>query len=239
MLTINIDGMTCSSCVETIQTALKGLVDNDDFTINLESGTAHFEADIDLSEVLLAINESGYKATLRDKNEYKKVQVKKDNFFYDLVPLYIILSYVLIGSLGLNREGFTLSGFMTDFMGLFYVVFSLFKFIDYRNFPGAFSKYDPIAKIFVGYGWIYPFIEVCLGINFLLKQYILFTLVATIIILGATTLGVLNNLIQKRSVQCACMGTAIKLPLTKATLVENFIMLGMASWMLLTILLSW
>ena len=60
--------MTCSSCVETIQTALKGLVDNDDFTINLESGTAHFEADIDLSEVLLAINESGYKATLCDKN---------------------------------------------------------------------------------------------------------------------------------------------------------------------------
>ena len=145
----------------------------------------------------------------------------------------------MIGSLVLNRESFTVSGFMTDFMGLFYVVFSLFKFIDYRNFPGAFSKYDPIAKVFVGYGWIYPFIEVCLGINLLLKQYIVFTLVATVIILGATTLGVLNNLIQKRSVQCACMGTAIKLPLTKATLVENFIMLGMASWMLFTILLSW
>ena len=231
--------MTCSSCVETIEAALKGLVDNDDFTINLETGTAHFQVNVDRSKVLLAINKSGYKATLRDKSEHKKAQVKKDNFFYDLVPLYIILSYVLIGSLGLNRESFTVSGFMTDFMGLFYVVFSLFKFIDYRNFPGAFSKYDPIAKVFVGYGWIYPFIEVCLGINLLLKQYIVFTLVATIIILGATTLGVLNNLIQKRSVQCACMGTAIKLPLTKATLVENFIMLGMALWMLFTILLSW
>jgi len=239
LLIINIDGMTCSSCVETIEAALKDLVDNDDFTIYLESGTAHFEADVDLSEVLLAINKSGYKATLRDKNEHKKVQVKKDDFFYDLVPLYIILSYVLIGSLGLNRGSFTVSGFMTDFMGLFYVVFSLFKFIDYRNFPVAFSKYDPIAKVFVGYGWIYPFIEVCLGINLLLKQYIVFTLVATIIILGATTLGVINNLIYKRSVQCACMGTAIKLPLTKATLIENVIMLGMAFWMLLTILLSW
>jgi len=239
LLTINIDGMTCSSCVETIEAALKGLVDNNDFTIDLETGTAHFQAKVDRSKVLLAINKSGYKATLGDKSEHKKAPVKKDNFFYDLVPLYIILSYVLIGSLVLNRESFTVSGFMTDFMGLFYVVFSLFKFIDYRNFPGAFSKYDPIAKVFVGYGWIYPFIEVCLGINLLLKQYIVFTLVATVIILGATTLGVLNNLIQKRSVQCACMGTAIKLPLTKATLVENFIMLGMASWMLFTILLSW
>ena len=51
-------------------------------------------------------------------------------------------------------------------------------------------------------------------------------------------MGVLSNLIQKKSVQCACMGTAIKLPLTKATLVENIIMVGMASWMLVTILLN-
>ena len=238
MLIIKIDGMTCLSCVETIETALVGLVDSNDFTIDLESGMAHFQSDIDQSGVLSAINKSGYKASLGDKNEHKKGQAKKDNFFYDLVPLYIILSYVLVGSLGLNRESFTVSGFMTDFMGLFYVVFSLFKFIDYRNFPGAFSKYDPIARVFVGYGWIYPFIEVCLGINLLLKQYIVFTLVATIIILGATTLGVLNNLIQKRSIQCACMGTAIKLPLTKATLIENVIMLGMAFWMLTTILIK-
>ena len=230
--------MTCSSCVETIEAAIKGFVDNDDFTIYLESGTAHFEADVDLSEVLLAINKSGYKATLRDKNEHKKVQAKKDNFFYDLVPLYIILSYVLIGSIGLNRISFTVSGFMTDFMGLFYVIFSLFKLIDYRNFPRAFSQYDPIAKVFAGYGWIYPFIELFLGINLLLDQYVLLSISMTIMILGATTAGVLYNLIQKRSVQCACMGTAIKLPLTKATLIENLIMLGMASWMLVTIMIN-
>ena len=143
-----------------------------------------------------------------------------------------------MGSLGLNAASFTINKFMTDFMGLFYVVFSLFKFIDYRNFPGAFSRYDPIAKKFIGYGWVYPFIEVYLGINLLSGQHTLLTLLITLIVLGATTIGVLNNLFQKNSIQCACMGTAIKLPLTKATLVENVIMIGMAIWMLITILLN-
>ena len=142
-----------------------------------------------------------------------------------------------MGSLGLNAASFTINKFMTDFMGLFYIVFSLFKFIDYRNFPGAFSRYDPIAKKFIGYGWAYPFIEVYLGINLLSGQHTVLTLLITLIVLGATTIGVLNNLFQKNFIQCACMGTAIQLPLTKATLVENVIMIGMATWMLVTIFL--
>ena len=238
MLTIKIDGMTCSSCVKTIRAALTDLVDNNDFTIDLESGIAHFQSDVNQDEVLLAVNKSGYMASLTNEIEHKEQQSNKENSRYDLIPLYIILSYVLIGSIGLNRISFTVSGFMTDFMGLFYVIFSLFKLIDYRNFPRAFSQYDPIAKVFAGYGWIYPFIELFLGINLLLDQYVLLSISMTIMILGATTAGVLYNLIQKRSVQCACMGTAIKLPLTKATLIENLIMLGMASWMLVTIMIN-
>ena len=143
--------MTCSSCVETIRSALTDLVDNKDFTIDLESGIAHFQSDVNQDEVLLAVNKSGYMASLTNEIEHKEQQSNKENSRYDLIPLYIILSYVLIGSIGLNRISFTVSGFMTDFMGLFYVIFSLFKLIDYRNFPRAFSQYDPIAKVFAGY----------------------------------------------------------------------------------------
>jgi hypothetical protein len=38
----------------------------------------------------------------------------------------------------------------------------------------------------------------------------------------------------KASIQCACLGTALKLPMTKATFIENFIMILMAAWMLLS-----
>ena len=238
MATIKIDGMTCGSCIETIKNALKELIDSNYFTIDLESGIAQFSADIDPNEILFAIKKSGYTASLVEEKKSEEILPKKEKSFYDLVPLYIILSYILFGSLGLNISNFTINKFMTDFMGLFYIVFSLFKFIDYRNFPTAFSRYDPIAKVFMGYGWIYPFIEVYLGINLLWGEHILHALLITLAVLGATTAGVVNNLIQKKSVQCACMGTAIQLPLTRATLIENFIMIGMASWMLVTILLN-
>ena len=44
-------------------------------------------------------------------------------------------------------------------------------------------------------------------------------------------LGVVQQLL-KSSIQCACLGTVLNLPMTEATLVENTIMLGMAFAML-------
>ena len=238
MSSIKIDGMTCGACVKTIQNALSGLVEAKDFAIDLDLGIAHFNDIIDTDEVLSRINKSGYPASLIDSSKQVETPTDTEKSSFDLTPLYIILSYILLGSLGLNAASFTINKFMTDFMGLFYIVFSLFKFIDYRNFPGAFSHYDPIAQKFIGYGWAYPFIEVYLGINLLSGQHIVPTLIITLIVLGSTTVGVINNLIKKKSVQCACVGTAIQLPLTKATLIENVIMIGMATWMLVTIFLN-
>ena len=92
--------------------------------------------------------------------------------------------------------------------------------------------YDPIAKAIPAYGWIYPFIETGLGLAILFRIAIYSALIATLIILGATTVGVVRALSSKSQVQCACLGTTLQLPMTKATLIENSIMLIMASWML-------
>jgi hypothetical protein len=50
--------------------------------------------------------------------------------------------------------------------------------------------------------------------------------------LGITTIGVTKTLLDKKSIQCACLGTALKLPMTEATFIENTIMLVMAAIML-------
>jgi len=152
----------------------------------------------------------------------------------ELFPLFLIFFYITVFSLIMNRSNFHLGDFMYDFMGLFYIVFSFFKFLDYKNFPPSFSMYDPIAKILPLYGWIYPIIETLLGLFFLLRYQLLISLIATIIILGITTIGVTRSLMDKASIQCACLGTALKLPMTKATFIENFIMILMAAWMLLS-----
>ncbi len=122
---------------------------------------------------------------------------------------------------------------MLDFMGLFYIVFGFFKMLDITGFAVSFSMYDPVAKKIPIYGKIYPFIETVLGLLFLLRFEIKIALVLTVFILGITTIGVTKTLLSKTSIRCACLGTALKLPMTEATFIENAIMILMAISMLL------
>lgn len=124
---------------------------------------------------------------------------------------------------------------MLDFMGLFYIVFSFFKMLDLKGFPESFKMYDPLAKRLPIYGWIYPFIETALGIMFLMRYEVDLALVVTLVVLGITTIGVTKTLLDKKSIRCACLGTALKLPMTEATFIENTIMIAMALLMLLNV----
>jgi hypothetical protein len=128
----------------------------------------------------------------------------------------------------LHYDSWDTSYFMLDFMGLFYIVFSFFKLLDLKGFPQSFRLYDPLAKAVPAYGWVYPFIEVALGIMFLMRFQIEIALIVTLVILGITTIGVTKVLFSKTTIQCACLGTALKLPMTKATFIENSIMIVMA-----------
>jgi hypothetical protein len=128
----------------------------------------------------------------------------------------------------MNLRSLDSSEIMLDFMGLFYIVFSFFKFLDYKNFPRSFAMYDPIAMRNPYYGWAYPFIETILGIMIIFRIEIFSTIIITIAMLGITSVGVAKSLLQKQDIQCACLGTALQLPMTKATFIENSAMILMA-----------
>ena len=132
----------------------------------------------------------------------------------------------------MHFNDWNLDAFMLDFMGLFFIVFSFFKMLDLKGFPGSFRMYDPVAKRVPLYGWIYPFIETALGLMFLIRFEVKIALIFTIIILGITTFGVTKTLLDKKSIKCACLGTVLNLPMTEATFIENFIMITMAVYML-------
>ena len=135
----------------------------------------------------------------------------------------------------LNYNDWSWSEFMLDFLGLFYIVFGFFKMLDLKGFPESFKMYDPLAKRVPIYGKVYPFIETALGLMFLIRFEVKIALIATIILLGITTIGVTKTLLDKKTIQCACLGTALKLPMTEATFIENTIMIIMAVLMLLKI----
>ena len=90
-----------------------------------------------------------------------------------------------------------------------------------------------MAKNIPIYASIYPFLETALGIAFLGAWQLPIVLSVTIGVLSFTSFGVLRALVQKEEIQCACLGTALKLPMTEATLIENAVMMIMSSMLLI------
>ena len=219
--------MHCEACVSKIEEALYNINGIEKVAVNLNNEMATIQGDAKIDKIINIIDDLGYTATLNNNSEIKESTVIK------LFPLYLSFLYITAGSLIINRSEFILENFMYDFMGLFFIVFSFFKFLDYKNFPGTFKMYDPIAKVIPLYGWIYPFIESTLGLAFLIREQLYIALIISLIILVITTVGVVTTLMRKESIQCACLGTALKLPMTTATIIENSIMLFMTVWMLI------
>ena len=226
--TVQVLGMTCQNCRRGVEEKIASIEGLSHVEVSLEKAEASFISTAQVSIDLLA-NTLGTKYTVTPVvNAGESILPSK---WKQLRPLFLIFSYVIIGSLMLTK-GDSIALFMTNFMGLFYLIFGFFKFLDYKGFPASFGQYDPIAKRIKIYGWLYPFIETILGIMFLYQIELAIALWVTVIILGTTTVGVAQQLLKKSKIQCACLGTALNLPMTEATLIENSIMLIMAFSML-------
>ena len=238
MVELNIKGMHCAGCVSTIERAINKVEGVTKAVVSLSKETVRVDGGVSSSSVINAITSTGYEATLMDpavKQQKNQQKQEPQSELKQLFPLFLIFFYISSAALLINWTNFNASNFMFDFMGLFFIVFSFFKILDYKNFPRSFAMYDPIAKRVPIYGWIYPAIETVLGLAFLFRVALNFSLIATIIILGITTVGVTRALIDKRAMRCACLGTALKLPMTKATFIENSIMIIMATYMLFSL----
>ena len=111
-------------------------------------------------------------------------------------------------------------------------VFSFFKFLDLKGFAQGYSTYDVVARKFPAWGYIYPFVELLLGIALLTGIFPTGTNIAIIIVMAVGSIGVINSMLKKSIVQCACLGTIIRLPLGKVTLVEDLLMMIMSAGML-------
>lgn len=232
-----VSGMTCGSCRAQVEKNLGAVGGVRSVAVDLERSEAVIEAEksLDISELRAALPDK-YKISERKeaRNVFASASIpeQEKSKLQQLKPLFLILGYITAASVLLNYESGDWGAAMLDFMGLFFIVFSFFKLLDLKGFPASFRMYDPLARVFPAYAKVYPFIETALGLMFLMRFQIEVALIATIIILGITTVGVTRTLLSKKSIQCACLGTALKLPMTEATFIENAIMLVMAVWML-------
>ena len=226
--------LRCGACVESIRPLF-----------DAEPGVARWSADVSSPDKLLTVEGDGLTVATVDRllrlKGYRVVgelptavptsTEPKSSYF----PLLLILLY-LIGAVGLAEAA--LGAFdgmraMRHFMAGFFLVFSFFKLLDVPNFAVSFSSYDVVAKRWLGYGYLYPFLELGLGAAYLADFQPVATNVATLLIMGLGSVGVLQSVLAKRKIRCACLGTVFNLPMSSVTLIEDLLMVGMAATMLI------
>jgi hypothetical protein len=134
----------------------------------------------------------------------------------------VALAEVRAGSFAWDRA-------MGNFMGAFFLAFAFFKLLDLRGFADAYRGYDIVARRVPVYGYVYPFIELALGVAYITAFAPMATNIATLVVMAVSSIGVLQSLVHKRKIRCACLGTVFNLPMSTVTLVEDGLMIAMAA----------
>ncbi len=147
-------------------------------------------------------------------------------------PVLAIAGASLLGGYALTASAPDPTHFMHGAMGLFLFQLALLKLVDIGGFAAAFAKYDIAAKAWRPYGYIYPFTELALGLLYLSGQWTTATYMATILIMGLGSIGVMQSLMRGDKVKCACVGSKIDVPLGAISVLENVGMAAMAALML-------
>lgn len=145
----------------------------------------------------------------------------------DYLPLIVITGYCIL--LGFVHK----ESFMYGFMGYFLVFLSMFKFFDLKGFAEAFASYDLVTQKFPPYAYIYPGLELILGVAYIGNILPKFINIITILVMAAAAAGVIKSVMSKQKISCACLGTVLKVPLSTVSIIENVGMAVMAFLMLI------
>jgi len=229
-----VEGMTCNGCKARVEKSIASLEEVSNVTVDLDAAEVAIEMrnHITLSKLQEALSSKYTISEIKTEKVTAFDSSKEKSEIQQLFPLFLIFGYITIAAIFSVINPWNTTDFMLNFMGLFYIVFSFFKLLDVKGFAMSFGMYDPLSKVIPTYGFVYPFIELALGIFFLMRFQIFVSLAITLIILGITTVGVAKSLLDKKSIQCACLGSVLNLPMTKATFIENSIMILMAILMI-------
>jgi hypothetical protein len=117
-------------------------------------------------------------------------------------------------------------------MAGFFLVFSFFKLLDLKGFADSYSTYDIVARNWKGWGYVYVFIELALGLAFLTGFNPFLTNAITLVVMTISIIGVLQSVLNKRKIKCACLGTVFNLPMSTITIIEDALMILMSGIMI-------
>jgi copper chaperone CopZ len=232
--TYTVTGMTCSGCSAKVQFLLSKVPDVVSVQVDLEKKQAEISMQkhvgTDMLEAALAgtkytITEKAAKPVSGDIPEEEPVTLKT------YLPIFLIFGYITATTLLIQylHQRFDAMEWMSQFMAGFFLVFSFFKLLDIGAFAMSYSSYDILAKRWTGYGYLYPFIELGLGLSFLVPAFHFWSNAITLVVMSISIIGVLQSVLNKRKIQCACLGAVFKLPMSSITIMEDALMIAMSA----------
>lgn len=231
-----IDGMTCTNCVAKVKKSIESI----EGVLSADIGLDTPQARIEMAEKipLIKIQEAIGHYTIRNYQVTNELMNSNTDVFDKSIstykPLLLIVGFI-IGTTFLAQYPFTDFSWMLwmrHFMAGFFIVFSFFKLLNIQGFADSYGMYDIIASKWKPWGYIYPFMELTLGILYLINFAPFLTNIITIIVLGISSIGVIKSNLDKRKIKCACLGDVFNLPMSTVTIVEDVSMVAMAVIML-------
>ena len=163
---LHVSDISCASCVETIETALKSVPGVDEAHVNFADRTATVSGDVPADILLKAVSDSGYTASIAEdktesERENKDLAHYKELLKKTVVAGVISLAIVAVTMLGLLPEITTFKGQISwavvSLLALFVLTYAGGRFFTgaLKSFKNHNANMDTLIAIGTGVAWVY------------------------------------------------------------------------------------
>lgn len=228
-----ITGMTCSSCEAKVKSAL----------LTIENVTS-VEVSKDTNSATITMNKhialSDFQKVLDNKYQisavnHSEIEEQAKSWLETYKPILLIFFYISLITFLIQQKNIdiNLMEAMQHFMAGFFLVFSFFKLLNLKGFAESYVMYDVVARKIPIWAYIYAFTELILGLAFLTGFNPLITNSVTFLVMSVSIIGVLQSVLNKKKIQCACLGAIFNLPMSTVTIIEDALMIIMSGLMII------
>lgn len=233
--TYQLTGMTCSSCEAKVKKSIESVAGVVSAEVSKDKQSANIRME---KHIPVTIFQNVLEAKYQISNEVVESEEIKRSWLETYTPILLIFFYITLVTIlvQLKNDSFDVMVWMRHFMAGFFLVFSFFKFLNLKGFAESYVMYDVLAKKIPAWAYLYAFVEFGLGIAFLIDFNPILTNAVTLVVMTISIIGVLQSVLNKQKIQCACLGAVFNLPMSTVTIIEDGIMILMSAVMMVTLM---
>ncbi len=238
--TYQLTGMTCRSCEAKVKSKLLSVpgITGAEVSKDTNTATITMSEHVPLKALQNAMAEAGAQYAISPIQHSEHIEQAR-SWLETYKPVLVIFGYILLITMLIQvaQQSFDWMEWMRHFMAGFFLTFSFFKLLNLKGFAESYQMYDVVARIIPQWGYIYAILELGLGIAYLMNFQPLLTNMVTFVVMTVSLIGVLQSVLNKRRIQCACLGAVFNLPMSTVTIIEDALMATMSAGMVLYLLI--